>query len=78
MAVGSPAHYIECFDWIMAPYPMGQPQVANPAMAPDVVNNTWDCPASEGCNLTALSAAVAAVRAAGIFEAMVASNSYWS
>jgi subtilisin family serine protease len=72
--VGSPAQYIECFDWLMAPYPMGQPQLANPAMAPDVINNSWDCPAAEGCNLTTLSAAVLAVRAAGIFEAMAAGN----
>jgi subtilisin family serine protease len=72
--VGSPSQYIECFDWIMAPYPMGQPQLANPAMAPDVVNNSWDCPASEGCDLTTLTAAVTAVQAAGIFESMAAGN----
>ena len=72
--VGSPAQYIECFDWLMAPYPMGQPKLANPAMAPDVVNNSWDCPAAEGCNLTTLSAAVSALRAAGIFAAMAAGN----
>jgi subtilisin family serine protease len=72
--VGSPAQYIECFDWMIAPYPMGQPQLANPAYAPDVVNNSWDCPASEGCNLTTLVAAVTAVRAAGIFESMAAGN----
>ena len=56
--VGSPAQYIECLDWLMAPYPMGQPQLANPAMAPDVVNNSWDCPAAEGCDLTTLSAGI--------------------
>jgi len=72
--VGSPAQYIECFDWMIAPYPMGQPQLANPAMAPDVVNNSWDCPTSEGCNLTTLVAAVTAVQAAGIFESMAAGN----
>ena len=73
--VGSPAQYIECFDWLMAPYPMGQPQLANPAMAPDVINNSWDCPPSEGCTLTTLQSVVAAVRAAGIFESMAAGNS---
>src|SRR5215469_11723661 len=72
--VGSPAQYIECFDWMIAPYPMGQPQLANPAMAPDIVNNSWDCPASEGCSLTTLTAAVTAVQAAGIFESMAAGN----
>jgi subtilisin family serine protease len=44
------------------------------AMAPDVVSNSWDCPAAEGCNLIALSAAVLAVRTAGISEAMAAGN----
>ena len=72
--VGSAAQYIECFDWLIAPYPMGHPQLANPAMAPDVVNISWDCPAAEGCNLTTLASAVAAVRAAGIFESMAAGN----
>jgi serine protease AprX len=72
--VGSPAQYIECFDWIIAPYPMGQPQLANPAMAPDVVNNSWDCRSSEGCNLTTLTTTVTAVQAAGVFESMAAGN----
>ncbi|HEX8895648.1 MAG TPA: S8 family serine peptidase, partial [Terriglobales bacterium] len=72
--VGSPAQYVECFDWLMAPYPIGQPQLVNPAMAPDVVNNSWDCPAAGGCNLTTLSAAVSPVRAAGILEAMATGN----
>ena len=52
--VGSPAQYIECFQFLMAPYPIGHPELANPAMAPDVINNSWDCPASEGCSLTTL------------------------
>jgi len=73
--VGSPAQYIECFDFLMAPYPVGQPQLANPAMAPDVINNSWDCPSSEGCSLTTLQQGVNAVRAAGIFQAMATGNS---
>jgi len=72
--VGSPAQYIECFDFLMAPYPMGHPELANPAMAPDVINNSWDCPASEGCNLTTLQAIENAVNAAGIFQSMAAGN----
>jgi len=73
--VGSPSQYIECFDFLMAPYPVGQPQLANPAMAPDVINNSWECPASEGCSINTLVAAVNAVQAAGIFEAMATGNS---
>jgi subtilisin family serine protease len=73
--VGSPAQYIECFDFLMAPYPMGHPELANPAMAPDVINNSWDCPTSEGCTLITLQSIVTAVQAAGIFQVMAAGNS---
>ncbi len=73
--VGSPAEYIECFDFLLAPYPFGHPELANPAMAPDIINNSWACPPSEGCSVNTLLAAVNAVRAAGIFAAVAAGNS---
>lgn len=73
--VGSPAQYIECFDFLLAPYPFGHPELANPAMAPDIINNSWDCPTSEGCSLTTLQQIVTAIRAAGIFATMAAGNS---
>lgn len=72
---GSPAEYIECFDFLLAPYPMGHPGLANPAMAPDVINNSWSCPPSEGCSTNTLLQIVNAVRAAGIFPVMAAGNS---
>jgi serine protease AprX len=72
--VGSPAQYIECFQFLMAPYPIGHPELANPAMAPDVINNSWDCPTSEGCNLTTLQSIETAVTASGIFQSMAAGN----
>ena len=53
---------------------MGHPELANPAMAPDVINNSWDCPVSEGCSLTTLQAIENAVTAAGIFQSMAAGN----
>ena len=43
-------------------------------MAPDVINNSWDCPVSEGCSLTTLLAIENAVKAAGIFQSMAAGN----
>jgi subtilisin family serine protease len=72
---GTPAEYIECFDFLLAPYPVGQPSLANPAMAPDIINNSWDCPPSEGCSVNTLVQIVNAVRAAGIFTVMAAGNS---
>ena len=73
--VGSPATYIECFDWALAPYPQGQPKLANPAYAPDVINNSWACPPTEGCSVNTLLTAVNAVKAAGIFTVAAAGNS---
>lgn len=73
--VGSAAQYIECFDFLLAPYPVGHPELANPAMAPDVINNSWDCPPSEGCSTSSLKRIVDSLRAAGIFSVMAAGNS---
>ena len=53
---------------------MGHPELANPAMAPDVINNSWDCPTTEGCSLTTLQAVENAVASASIFQSMAAGN----
>ncbi len=71
---GTPAQYIGCFQFFLAPYPVGHPELANPAMAPDAINDSWDCPPSEGCSATTLLASVNAIRAAGIFAVMAAGN----
>jgi subtilisin family serine protease len=43
--------YVECFEWFLAPYPIGQtPAQGDPSKAPHVINNSWSCPISEGCN----------------------------
>ena len=45
---GTPASYTECFEWLMAPYPIGdEPGQGDPALAPDSINNSWLCPPSE-------------------------------
>ncbi len=73
---GSPSQYIECFQFLMAPYPVnGSPSQGDPSKAPDAINNSWACPASEGCTVTTLQSVVDAVRAAGIFPAMAVGNS---
>ena len=73
--VGSPATYTACFDWLLAPYPIGHPQLANPALAPDIINNSWSCPPSEGCSVNTLLSVVGTMRAAGILTVMAAGNS---
>ncbi len=43
--VGSPATYLECFEFFLAPYPVaGTPAQGNPDLAPDVTNNRLELP----------------------------------
>jgi serine protease AprX len=73
--VGTPATYIECFEFFLAPYPVsGTPSQGDPSKAPHVTNNSWGCPASEGCSANTLLAAVEAQRAAGIMTVVSAGN----
>jgi len=72
---GSPTSYTECFEFLIAPYPVGHPDQGDPTKAPDSINNSWICPPSEGCSTNTLLKIVNAVRAAGIFPAMAAGNS---
>jgi serine protease AprX len=73
---GSPTTYSECFQFLMAPYPVGgNPSLGDPSKAPDSINNSWGCPPSEGCSANTLLTVVDNVRAAGIFPAVAAGNS---
>jgi subtilisin family serine protease len=74
---GTPATYTECWQWFLAPTDLAN-QNPDPAMAPDVINNSWSCPPSEGCDVAATAAmqlVVASVRAAGIVPVVSAGNS---
>ena len=72
---GTPTTYSECYQWFIAPTDLAGNN-PNPAMAPDVINNSWSCPASEGCtDPNALLTVVNNVRAAGILTAHSAGNS---
>jgi uncharacterized repeat protein (TIGR01451 family) len=74
--VGTPASYSECFEWFMAPRRFGaEPLRGDPAKAPDVINNSWGCPPSEGCtDPTVLKKVVDNTRAAGIVVVVAAGN----
>ncbi|MFQ6101187.1 MAG: S8 family serine peptidase [Anaerolineae bacterium] len=74
--VGTPATYIECFEFFLAPYPIGGDPFTegNPSLAPHVINNSWTCPPSEGCDWDTLQAVVENVRAAGIVVVASAGN----
>ncbi len=72
---GTPATYLECFEFFLAPYPVGgTPAQGDSSKAPDVTNNSWTCPPSEGCAWGTLQAAVEAQRAAGIMTVVSAGN----
>ncbi len=72
---GTPATYSECFQWFIAPTDLNG-QNPDPTMAPDVVNNSWSCPPSEGCtDPNVLLTVVNNVRAAGILTVQSAGNS---
>ncbi len=73
---GTPATYIECFEWFIAPTNLSNSS-PNTAMAPHVINNSWGCPTSEGCNsgnYATMEATVNSVRAAGILVVVSAGN----
>src|SRR6184192_3583052 len=71
---GTPARYIECMQFFLAPYPVGGGD-PDPTKAPDITINSWGCPPSEGCSVGTLQAAVEAQAAAGIMMVVAAGNS---
>ncbi len=71
---GTPATYAECFQWFVAPTDLSGLN-PDPARAPDVINNSWLCPPSEGCAAETLRAVVENARAAGIVVVASAGNS---
>lgn len=72
--VGTPARYIECFQFFIAPTD-GKGMNPNPDLRPHVLNNSWGCPTSEGCSVNSLKMIVENTQAAGIFVEASAGNS---
>jgi subtilisin family serine protease len=62
--------------FMLAPYPLGGDPFADgePELGADVLNNSWGCPAEEGCDPASLQPALHALRQAGIFFAVSAGN----
>jgi serine protease AprX len=74
--VGTPASYIECFEFFLAPYPLnGNPLTdGNPAKAPHIINNSWGCTKDEGCKGDEILPALQAMKKAGILVVASAGN----
>ena len=72
---GTPATYSECYQFFIAPTDLAGNN-PDPSQAPDVINNSWGCPPSEGCtDPNILLTVVQNVRAAGIVTVHSAGNS---
>src|SRR5437667_6929240 len=74
---GTPARYIECMEFCLAPYPLNcTPAECDPTKAPDITIKPWRGPVAEGCVVgDELQAAVEAQEAAGIQMVVAAGNS---
>ena len=71
---GTPATYIECMQWMMAPSDLSGSN-PDPDLAPDIISNSWGCPAEEGCTVgNELAQAVANLTEAGILFVAAAGN----
>lgn len=71
--VGTVESYTKCFQFFIAPTDTAGNN-PDPSKAPDVVNNSWGCPADEGCNKDTLHTIVNNVQAAGVMLIFSAGN----
>jgi serine protease AprX len=75
---GTVTSYVECFQFFLAPTDLTNKN-ADPSKAPHVINNSWVCPTSEGCNTSTfptIEKAVTNLRAAGVVIVGSAGNDY--
>jgi serine protease AprX len=71
---GTPATYIECMQWMLAPTDL-QNKNPDPDKAPDIVSNSWGCTDGEGCTVgTEIKAAVNNLVRGGILFVAAAAN----
>ncbi|MFO1340678.1 MAG: S8 family serine peptidase [Burkholderiaceae bacterium] len=71
---GTPASYIECMQWMLAPTNLKNKN-PDPDMAPDVISNSWTCTVGEGCTVgNEIVGAVANLTSGGILFVAAAAN----
>ena len=73
---GTLTTYVECFEWFLAPTPVGG-GTADPTKMPHVINNSWGCPPMEGCdtsNFVVMELALNNLRNAGCVIVVSAGN----
>lgn len=74
--LGRPSTYISCFEWFLAPWKRGEDSFksGDPTKSPHVINNSWGCPKSEGCEGGEFELVLQSLEAAGIFVVVSAGN----
>lgn len=72
VGAGTVPTYLDCMEWMLAPYPDGDSAAADVKKAPDVVNNSWGC--LEACAPPVLKDVNDATYAAGILQVVSAGN----
>ncbi len=74
--IGRPSSYISCFEFFMAPWKQGGDRFkdGDPTKAAHVINNSWGCPASEGCDGGEFVDVLVALEKAGILVVVSAGN----
>jgi subtilisin family serine protease/membrane protease YdiL (CAAX protease family) len=74
--LGNPGSYVTCMEFLLAPFPLDGDAFrdGDPARGADVVNNSWGCPAEEGCQPDTLRIAIENLRAAGQMMVVSAGN----
>lgn len=72
----NPALYLDCWQFLFAPYSQGSDPFSSgrPDLGAQVFNNSWGCPAVEGCDPQTFLPAVTNLRAAGVFLVVSAGN----
>jgi subtilisin family serine protease len=74
--MGNPAGYVECLEFMLAPYRHGGDPFrdGDVTRAPHLLNHSWSCGRTEGCDDALLEPAFEALYAAGILSVASAGN----
>lgn len=74
--LANPGLYLTCMQFLFAPYPQNGDALrdGDATRGAMVLNNSWGCPETEGCDANALLPAVRALREAGVFVVASAGN----
>jgi len=74
--LGNPALYLDCMQFMFAPYPQGGDpfEHGNTAKGAMIINNSWGCPKVEGCDPAVFEQAMSVLKSAGIFMSVAAGN----